>query len=74
MIQSTNILIFNLFFIMFKYLNYILDGIIFSIPIFEKGAATIFCSLTDRFGPRMDKGNNLTATEIAKKTNGKVKY
>lgn len=48
------------------------DGIIFSVPIFEKGAAAIFRSLTDRFGPRMDRGNNLAATEIAKQTNGKA--
>ncbi|MEE0138093.1 NAD(P)H-dependent oxidoreductase [Fusobacterium ulcerans] len=48
------------------------DGIIFSVPIFEKGAAAIFRSLTDRFGPRMDRGNNLAATEIAKQTNDKA--
>jgi len=48
------------------------DGIVFSIPIFEKGAAGIFRTITDRFGPRMDRGNNIISTKIAEATNGKV--
>lgn len=46
------------------------DGIIFSVPIFEKGAAGVFRTLTDRFGPRMDRGNVLAATKIAEATGG----
>ena len=32
------------------------DGILFSIPIFEKGAPGIFHTIVDRFGPRMYRG------------------
>lgn len=46
------------------------DGIIFSVPIFEKGAAGIFRTLVDRFGPRMDIGNNMVAKKIASENNG----
>ena len=46
------------------------DGIIFSIPIFEKGAAGIFRTITDRFGPRMDRGNNVIGNDIAQKAGG----
>lgn len=48
------------------------DGIVFSVPIFEKGPAGIFRTLMDRFGPRMSKGNNMVGNEIAKKTGGKL--
>lgn len=48
------------------------DGIVFATPIFEKGATGLFHTITDRFGPRMDRGNNLIATEIAGKTGGKA--
>lgn len=47
------------------------DGIIFSVPIFEKGAAAIFRTITDRFGPRMDRANNLVGTKISEEVNGK---
>lgn len=47
------------------------DGIIFSVPIFEKGAAGIFRTLVDRFGPRMDIGNNMVAKKIAEENGGK---
>ncbi|MCR4944481.1 MAG: flavodoxin family protein [Clostridium sp.] len=48
------------------------DGILFAIPIFEKGAPGIFHTLLDRFGPRMDRGNNIYATELAKKNGGTI--
>lgn len=41
------------------------DGIIITVPIFEKGAAGIFRNLLDRFGPRMDIGNNVIAKKIS---------
>ncbi|MBP2655975.1 MAG: NADPH-dependent reductase [Firmicutes bacterium] len=43
------------------------DGIIYSIPIFEKGATGSFRTIMDRFGPRMDRGHQILATELAKK-------
>ena len=48
------------------------DGIIFSVPIFEKGAIAIFRSLLDRFGPRMDRAHNVIATKIGEENNGKI--
>lgn len=48
------------------------DGIIFSTPIFEKGATGLFHTITDRFGPRMDRGNNLIGTKVAQETGGKA--
>lgn len=48
------------------------DGIVVADPIFEKGAAGIFRTITDRFGPRMDRGNNIIATKIAEATGGKA--
>lgn len=48
------------------------DGIVFSVPIFEKGAAGIFRTITDRFGPRMDRGNNIIGTKIASEGGGKI--
>jgi multimeric flavodoxin WrbA len=41
------------------------DGIVFATPIFVKGAPGIFHTLIDRFGPRMDRGNNTIATNIS---------
>lgn len=46
------------------------DGIVFSIPVFEKGAAGVFHTLLDRFGPRNDRGTNLLGTKIAREKNG----
>lgn len=46
------------------------DGIVFSTPIFEKGATGLFHTITDRFGPRMDRGNNIIGTKIAEETGG----
>lgn len=46
------------------------DGIVFATPVFVKGTPGVFHTIIDRFGPRMDKGNNIIATEIAQKTNG----
>jgi multimeric flavodoxin WrbA len=48
------------------------DGIIFALPIFEKGVPGIFQTITDRFGPRMDRGNNVIATKNAQENGGKV--
>lgn len=42
------------------------DGIVFSIPIFEKGATGSFRTLVDRFGPRMAKAHQIIADQIAK--------
>jgi multimeric flavodoxin WrbA len=46
------------------------DGIVLSAPIFEKGTAGIIRTLTDRFGPRMDRGNNIIACQIAEEKGG----
>lgn len=46
------------------------DGIIIADPIFEKGGTGLFHTITDRFGPRMDRGNNMIAIENAQKTGG----
>lgn len=48
------------------------DGIVFAVPIFEKGAAGIFRDLTDRFGPRMDRVHNVIATQLASEGKGKA--
>lgn len=48
------------------------DGIVFATPIFEKGATGLFHTITDRFGPRLDRGNNLIGTKIAQETGGKA--
>lgn len=48
------------------------QGILFAVPIFEKGAAGIFHTIMDRFGPRCDNVNNIVAGKIAEKTGGKV--
>lgn len=41
------------------------DGLIFSVPIFEKCATGLFHTTMDRFGPRMDRGNLMIAQKIA---------
>lgn len=48
------------------------DGIIISDPVFEEGASGLFHTIMDRFGPRMDRGNNMISTKIAEETGGKV--
>ncbi|APC39181.1 flavodoxin family protein [Clostridium estertheticum] len=48
------------------------DGVIFTNPIFCKGTPSLFLTIRDRFGPRMDRGNNVIATKIAKATGGKA--
>lgn len=48
------------------------DGIVLASPIFENGTAGIVHTLTDRFGPRMDRGNNIIGTKIAESIGGKV--
>lgn len=47
------------------------DGIIFSIPIFEKCAAGIFHTIMDRFGPRMGLSNNIVADKISAANGGR---
>lgn len=47
------------------------DGIVISDPVFEEGASGLFHTVMDRFGPRLDRGNNLINDEIAAHTNGK---
>lgn len=41
------------------------DGLVFSVPIFEKCATGLFHTTMDRFGPRMDRGNLMIAQKIA---------
>ena len=48
------------------------DGIIFSIPIFEKCAAGIFHTIMDRFGPRMGLSNNIVADKISAANGGSI--
>lgn len=43
------------------------DGIIMCDPIFETGATGLFHTVMDRFGPRMDTGNNFIAKQIAER-------
>lgn len=43
------------------------DGVIMVDPIFETGATGLFHTVMDRFGPRMDTGNNFISTKIAEK-------
>ncbi len=43
------------------------DGIMFAVPIFEKGAPGIFHTVMDRFGPSTDRGMLTVATQIAEK-------
>ena len=42
------------------------DGVVMVDPIFETGASGLFHTIMDRFGPRMDTGNNFISTQIAK--------
>jgi multimeric flavodoxin WrbA len=52
----------------FKWLTdqmYDADGIVWSVPIFEKGASGLFHTVMDRFGPRLDRGNDMIAAKIA---------
>lgn len=46
------------------------DGILWSVPIFEKGATGLFHTITDRFGPRMDRGNVTIASKISAEKGG----
>lgn len=48
------------------------DGIIISDPIFEEGASGLFHTIMDRFGPRMDRGNNIIGSRVAEETVGKA--
>lgn len=48
------------------------DGVVFATPVFVKGTPGIFHTIIDRFGVRMDRGNNILSTEIARKSNGTV--
>jgi multimeric flavodoxin WrbA len=41
------------------------EGIVWAVPIFEKCASGLFHTVMDRFGPRMDRGNNMIAQKIA---------
>lgn len=41
------------------------DGVVMVDPIFETGASGLFHTIMDRFGPRMDTGNNFISTQIA---------
>ena len=41
------------------------DGIVWSIPIFEKFSTGTFHTIMDRFGPRLDRGNVMIAQKIA---------
>lgn len=46
------------------------DGVVFSMPVFEKGAAGVFHTILDRFGPRHDRGTNITGKRIAEEQGG----
>ncbi|WP_277935409.1 NAD(P)H-dependent oxidoreductase [Parablautia muri] len=48
------------------------DGILFAVPIFEKGAPGNFHTLMDRFGPRLDRGNAVIGIQIAEEKGGKI--
>ena len=41
------------------------DAIVWSIPIFEKGASGLFRTITDRMGPRNDKAMIIVGSKIA---------
>ncbi len=47
------------------------DGIVFSMPVFEKGAPGVFHTVLDRFGPRHDRGTNLLGSRIAEERGGR---
>ena len=46
------------------------DAIVWSIPIFEKGASGLFRTITDRFGPRNDSAMVAIGIDISKATGG----
>lgn len=46
------------------------DAIVWSIPIFEKGASGLFRTITDRFGPRNDRAMVIVGSKIAEETHG----
>ena len=46
------------------------DAVVFSIPVFEKGAAGIFHTLLDRFGPGNDIGTNTLGLRLSKAAGG----
>lgn len=48
------------------------DGVLFAMPVFERGAPGIFHTLLDRFGPRHDRGTNLVGLRIAQETGGVI--
>lgn len=48
------------------------DGVVFTSPVFVKGTPGVFHTIIDRFGPRMDRVHNIIATDIAKKSGGKI--
>lgn len=48
------------------------DGIFWSVPIFEKTACGLFHTITDRFGPRMDRGMNVIGTKMAQEKGNPV--
>lgn len=48
------------------------DGIFWSVPIFEKTACGLFHTITDRFGPRMDRGMNIIGTKMAQEKGNQV--
>ncbi len=48
------------------------DGVLISDPIFEEGASGLFHTFMDRFGPRMDRGNNIIGTKLAEENGGKI--
>jgi len=47
------------------------DGIIMSDPIFEEGASGLFHTISDRCGPRIDRGNNIIGTRVAEENGGR---
>ena len=41
------------------------DGVVFAVPVFEKGAAGVFHTVMDRFATRYDRGMNLLAARAS---------
>lgn len=46
------------------------DAIVWSVPIFEKGASGLFRTITDRMGPRNDTAMIMVGSKIAEETGG----
>lgn len=46
------------------------DAVVWSVPIFEKGASGLFRTITDRFGPRNDTAMMMVGSQIAEETGG----